>query len=59
MKKGVMRGFFCFGWRWGGRGNIRQGGHADRPQIKRFHVFVTGIEMMEEQQQEDQTHDKI
>lgn len=44
----------------GGRGgNIRQGGHADRPQIKRFHVFVTGIEMMEEQQQEDQTHDKI
>lgn len=50
---------FLFWLEMGGRGNIRQGGHADRPQIKRFHVFVTGIEMMEEQQQEDQNHDKI
>lgn len=29
------------------------------PKLKGLHVFVTGIEMMEEQQQEDQTHDKI
>lgn len=29
------------------------------PKIKRFHVFVTGIETMGGQPQEDQTHDKI
>lgn len=61
MKKGVMRGFFLVlvGYGGGSGRNIRQGGHADRPQIKRFHVFVTGIETMEGQPQEDQTHDKI
>lgn len=65
MKKGVVRGFFFLVGDGGRDGNIRrggsirQGGHADWPQIKRFYMFVTGIEMMEEQQQQHQTHDKI